>query len=336
VIYSGDQWITSAGEDRYRRGLYTFMRRTSPYPSMTIYDAPAGDVCTMRRIRTNTPLQALASLNDPVSMEAAQHLALRALDEVGESQAAIAERMFRLTLARPPEEHELRRLLVLHRQATAELLSGGASATKLLQYDKTLYTDNRKITLVADTRTTPPAWKYTEVDPGKGWAEPGFDASGWKCGIGPFVDLGKNKEAAYKDRGAAIATPWSGDHLWLRIEFDLPAENLENFRLEAQAVTVFEVFLNGAPAAGSDLGRQGYYEYKVSAEAVAKLKAGRNTLAIRLTRLLDQGASQVFDAGLFATRALDFSSASEEDASRAAWVAVANVLLNLDETLTRR
>jgi hypothetical protein len=336
VIFNNEQWITSAGEDRYRRGLYTFMRRTSPYPSMTTYDAPAGDVCTMRRIRTNTPLQALASLNDPVSMEAAQNLALRALGEAGQSEAACAERMFRLTLARPPEKRELRRLLALHRQAAKELRSDGASPMKLLQYDKTLYTDNRKTTLVADARTTPPAWKYTEVNPGEGWAEPGFDDSGWKSGIGPFVAQGKKKEVDYKDLGVEIATPWSGDHLWLRIEFDLPIEKLENFRLEAQAWTMFEAFLNRAPAANSDLGHLGYHKYKVSAAAGATLKAGRNTLAIRVMRALDHDASQVFDVGLFATRALNFSSASAQDVSRAAWVVVANVLLNLDETLTRR
>ena len=56
--YSGDRWSTSAGEDRYRRGLYTFWKRTNPYPSFMSFDAPSREVCTVRRPRTNTPLQA--------------------------------------------------------------------------------------------------------------------------------------------------------------------------------------------------------------------------------------------------------------------------------------
>ena len=68
-------WDTSAGEDKYRRALYTQWRRTTPYPSMTTFDAPGRNVCTISRPRTNTPLQALVTLNDPVYVEAAQALA---------------------------------------------------------------------------------------------------------------------------------------------------------------------------------------------------------------------------------------------------------------------
>ncbi|MGH8864592.1 MAG: hypothetical protein ACREVZ_08090, partial [Burkholderiales bacterium] len=238
-------------------------------------------------------------------------------------------------LGRAPEKPELRRLLALHREAAAELRSGEASAAKLLQYDKTLYTDDRALTLVADARTTPPAWKYTDVDPGEGWAKPGVDPSGWKDGRGQFGDLGK-KEVYSIDRGAKIATPWSGDHLWLRIEFELPVGKFENFRLEMRSSVVFEAFLNGVPAANANVDRAGYYEYAVSAEAAATLRAGRNVLAVHAIRLRDRDLSQVIDAGLLATRALDFSRSPGRQASRAAWVVVANALLNLDETLTRR
>ncbi|MCA9246908.1 MAG: DUF1553 domain-containing protein, partial [Planctomycetales bacterium] len=71
----GIDWQTSGGEDRYRRGLYTTWRRSNPYPSMAAFDAPNREVCTIRRDRTNTPLQALVTLNDPVYIEAAQALA---------------------------------------------------------------------------------------------------------------------------------------------------------------------------------------------------------------------------------------------------------------------
>ncbi len=75
VIYSKDSWKTSQGEDAYRRGLYTYMRRSSPYPSFISFDASGRDFCLSRRTNTNTPLQALVTLNDPVYFETAFHLA---------------------------------------------------------------------------------------------------------------------------------------------------------------------------------------------------------------------------------------------------------------------
>lgn len=74
--YDGASWKESKGEDRYRRGLYTYWKRTAPYPSMTTFDAPSREFCQSRRIRTNTPLQALVTLNDPVYLESAQRLAV--------------------------------------------------------------------------------------------------------------------------------------------------------------------------------------------------------------------------------------------------------------------
>jgi hypothetical protein len=113
---SAVDWQPSEGEDRYRRGLYTTWRRSSPYPSMAAFDAPNREVCTVRRARTNTPLQALVTLNDPVYIEAAQALARRMV--VGGDTAA--ERVttgFRLCLARPPSEKEQVQLLALYEQA---------------------------------------------------------------------------------------------------------------------------------------------------------------------------------------------------------------------------
>ena len=72
VVYSGDQWVTSKGEDQYRRGLYTFWRRTSPYPLMTAFDGPTREYCVIQRNRSNTPLQALNTLNDPAFVAAAR------------------------------------------------------------------------------------------------------------------------------------------------------------------------------------------------------------------------------------------------------------------------
>ena len=75
VVYSNDKWETSDGEDAYRRGLYTYLRRSSPYPSFISFDASERETCLSRRINTNTPLQALITLNDPVYVEAAMNVA---------------------------------------------------------------------------------------------------------------------------------------------------------------------------------------------------------------------------------------------------------------------
>ena len=73
--YMGDLWKVSEGEDRYRRAVYTYFKRTSPYPSFMTFDAGSREVCAVRRLPTNTPLQALVTLNDPVYLEAAMNFA---------------------------------------------------------------------------------------------------------------------------------------------------------------------------------------------------------------------------------------------------------------------
>ena len=109
-------WKTSDGEDRYRRALYVEWRRTSPYPSMAAFDAPNREVCALRRPRSNTPLQALVTLNDPVYIEASQALARR-MAEIPGSSSDKARFGFRLCLARPPRERELRALMKLYEEA---------------------------------------------------------------------------------------------------------------------------------------------------------------------------------------------------------------------------
>jgi hypothetical protein len=113
-------WDASPGEDRYRRGVYTFWQRSIPYPSMDTFDAPSREVCTVRRIRTNTPLQALVTLNDPVYIEAAQGLARRIVAEGG---ATMPERLafaFRLCVTRPPSAAETSVLTATWDRAVAQ------------------------------------------------------------------------------------------------------------------------------------------------------------------------------------------------------------------------
>lgn len=76
-VYNDSKWVTAEGEDRYRRAIYTYWKRTSGYPSMLTFDAPSRDVCVARRLATNTPLQALVTMNDPAFIELGQGLAAR-------------------------------------------------------------------------------------------------------------------------------------------------------------------------------------------------------------------------------------------------------------------
>ncbi len=125
-------WSDSTGEDRYRRGIYTEWRRSMPYPSMATFDAPSREVCTVRRSQTNTPLQALVTLNDPVYVEAAQALARRALKETSsENPSPVVERMFRLALVRPPKPVEIKPLTNLYEQAYRSFLSDASAAKSL-------------------------------------------------------------------------------------------------------------------------------------------------------------------------------------------------------------
>ncbi|MBX3361562.1 MAG: DUF1501 domain-containing protein [Phycisphaeraceae bacterium] len=110
MIYSGDRWNQSTGEDAHRRSLYTFIRRTVPHPAMTTFDAPSREVCISRRIRTNTPLQAMVTLNDPQFVEASQglaRLAIRAHVDDASRAAFIMQRV----LCRPPTADELAAML---------------------------------------------------------------------------------------------------------------------------------------------------------------------------------------------------------------------------------
>ncbi|MBK8179670.1 MAG: DUF1553 domain-containing protein [Planctomycetes bacterium] len=150
MIYSSDQWVESTGADRYRRGLYTFARRTAPYPTSALFDAPSREISCPRRSRTNTPLQALALLNDPQFVEAAVALGRRMQREPGAGSAggaagstgdSVAEREahdrealargFRYCVARAPEPRELELTLELLRQELARFAADPAAARAL-------------------------------------------------------------------------------------------------------------------------------------------------------------------------------------------------------------
>ena len=133
AVYSSLKWQTSPGEDRYRRSLYTFWRRSSPYPSLTTFDAGSGEFCVIRRVRTNTPLQALVTLNDPAFVEAAGALGKTMLADKSPAPRARISVGFRRVLARAPAEAELTRLASLYATTLTDLRAKPDAAKKLLE-----------------------------------------------------------------------------------------------------------------------------------------------------------------------------------------------------------
>ena len=106
-------WNVSKGDDEFRRAMYTFWKRSVTYPSLSVFDAPNADVVCVRRVMSDTPLQALTTLNDTVFYEAAQRFALRVYREGGKDDHDRAVYAFRLCTGRKPDEFELKHLLAV-------------------------------------------------------------------------------------------------------------------------------------------------------------------------------------------------------------------------------
>jgi hypothetical protein len=146
-----NRWVTSEGENRYRRGIYTFVRRTAHHPVMAAFDAPSREYCTVRRVRTNTPLQALVLLNEESSFEAAQTLARRLLIDrsAGSSDESRLAYGMRLTVARTPTAGEL------------------ADLRQLLDRERQRYTTQPEAAVQLVTPyAPPPAWLMDTARPG--------------------------------------------------------------------------------------------------------------------------------------------------------------------------
>jgi len=140
--YSGDRWVESTGEDRHRRGLYTFLKRSAPYPTFLLFDGSSRELACSSRAVSNTPLQALALCNDPVFVECAAALARRMRAEGGASARERLAYGFRLCTARVPAEEELAVLVaLLEAEAAAGADEDGAlraAASVLLNLDETI------------------------------------------------------------------------------------------------------------------------------------------------------------------------------------------------------
>ena len=123
------EWKTSAGASRYRRGMYTFFRRSAAYPGLALFDAPNAQASTTRRNRSNTPLQALTLLNDEAQTEFAASLAKRVLASA-DSRGERIRFAFEICLARPPREDEQQRMSQYLARMTDEFASKGEFASE--------------------------------------------------------------------------------------------------------------------------------------------------------------------------------------------------------------
>lgn len=133
--YGTKNWPVSTGPDRYRRALYTFRYRSVPFPALQVFDAPNGDQSCVRRVRSNTPLQALTTLNEPLFVEAARGLARKTLAEGGSSDEARLAYAFRRCVSRKPTAEEQRVLLDFLRGQESRFKTGKADPWAVISDD---------------------------------------------------------------------------------------------------------------------------------------------------------------------------------------------------------
>jgi len=132
--YDDRTWEKSKGEDQYRRGLYTYWKRTAPYPSMISFDGAAREVCVARRIRTNTPLQALTTLNDSAYVEASRYLAFRMEKNTKDVNAQISKG-YELAMTRPISKEKLAALENLYNTALQKFKNDKESTCEMVGID---------------------------------------------------------------------------------------------------------------------------------------------------------------------------------------------------------
>lgn len=129
--YNGDKWIMSEGEDQYRRALYTYLKRTAPYPTMITFDGGARETCIPRRIRTNTPLQALSSLNDSTTLVMSRGLAMRIQKIGGNDVDKQISKAYELMMYKPISQGKLNALKELYQQAMLKYRKDKTAVSKI-------------------------------------------------------------------------------------------------------------------------------------------------------------------------------------------------------------
>lgn len=148
TVYNGEDWVESKGEDRYRRGVYTYLKRTSPYPSFMTFDGGSREVCMIRRTVTNTPLQALVTLNDPVYLEASYHLAKN--NQVPTNMAQSIAQTYERASYRKITPDRLEALTELYENALNEFKKNAGTEALFLHFEERPTPELAALTIVAN------------------------------------------------------------------------------------------------------------------------------------------------------------------------------------------
>jgi hypothetical protein len=134
--YNGARWEMSKEGEQYRRGIYTFWKRSSPYPSMIAFDMPQRNVCSARRIRTNTPLQALVTLNDSTYLDMARHFAWRMKKETSDNIQKQIAKGYEWMLYKPIPAAKQQVFVDLYNKAVNEFKKDTAHVSEMVGFDK--------------------------------------------------------------------------------------------------------------------------------------------------------------------------------------------------------
>jgi Protein of unknown function (DUF1553)/Protein of unknown function (DUF1549)/Planctomycete cytochrome C/Carbohydrate binding module (family 6) len=151
--YSGLKWEMSNGEDRYRRAVYTYWKRTAPYPSMVTFDGVAREVCTARRIRTNTPLQALVSLNDEAYLDMARKLSYQVESNYTNKPQQQIETVYEKATGHTIEANALSSLMKLYEKALKKFNANNDNACEIAGGNSSKYNTAATAALVVVTNT---------------------------------------------------------------------------------------------------------------------------------------------------------------------------------------
>ncbi len=140
--FSQQKYVQDHGENLYRRSMYTFWKRTCPPATLQTFDAPEREFCIVRRSTTDTPLQALALMNDPTYVESARKMAERLFAEAGPTAAAKLDLAFRLTVCRHPRPAEAKLMMGVYTQQLARFRKDAESAHKLLSVGEAMHNEH--------------------------------------------------------------------------------------------------------------------------------------------------------------------------------------------------
>lgn len=157
--YNGDKWKLSEGEDQFRRGLYTYLKRTAPYPSMITFDGGTREVCITRRIRTNTPLQALTTLNDSTSLAMARSLAYRMQELGGKETIKQIRKGYEAMMYKPISSTRLNALYELYNTALGKFKKDETAMLEMIGIrDKRTSAETASLVVVAGAMLNMDEW----------------------------------------------------------------------------------------------------------------------------------------------------------------------------------